>query len=283
MSIFSRMKQTRQDEKAVEAGPAQQPASQPQNTQATYLPPPKTNPVTPPANFSQDSTYEQLKQLKSVEQTLPKQNEYAHPEVTQPRNMIEKMTTQVVEEDIMEITDEEKREFIFFYEEKYRMLYKDMESAFARMEDLKIKEKRMLEESYRKQAKLIDEKYEQQKKAVETKYSPQLEKFKNMANKFKMHLGGNQYETKSRSDAAIIRQFENTYGGHIPPPPEIPPRFPTRQPRGFEPLPGTASYESVPGPEIDESYLNKSHPEDPELSRILKDLDSKHGFGHKTY
>jgi len=246
MSIFNRMKakkekdmaaQEPQPEPPVQPQP-QQPVQQPPVQQPVAEPPKMTQGYPMPPNELPDGTPFQAPQYQQPKSIQPPQT----PEQT--KSLYEKLTTKEVQEEIMTITDEEKREFIFIFEDKYRTLYKEMNQIMMKIEDVKISEKQKLEEVYRKQVHQIDEKYEKQKKLVEEKYSKHLERFKALADKFKEHvdIGGLQDENKSRTQE----------------------------------LPRTEPYRvaTPPGPEIDQTYFTQDR-EDPEISRLIRELDDK--------
>ncbi len=239
MSIFNRMKAKRDKDMGIEEQPTQ-PTPQSQPPQTPVVPPQYTQPQPQPP---------QQKKEVPMPTHFPDGTPYNPP--TEPpkmaqQSLYEKLTTKEIQEEILTITDEEKREFIFIFEDKYRTLYKEMNQILMKIEDVKISEKQKLEEHYRKQTHQIDEKYEQQKKIIEEKYSKHLERFKALSDKFKEHvdIGGLQDEIRPRTK--------------IPEPRDLP-RY---------------SISTPPGPEIDQNYVNPDRA-DPEISRLIRELDEK--------
>lgn len=244
MSIFSRMKEKK----------AQDMGQEPQQAQP--------QPVQQPAVYQQPQVQEPapIQNPKPVPQVRQPVQQQQQPQPQQP-TFKDKVTTQEVREEIVEVSDDEKVELMDFYVTKERNLRKDVDAALARFEDMKIKEKRAIDADYQRQIKQIEDKYEQKKQLILREIAPKIERYRALSDKFKVPLGGGmQYENKNYSTGSV-------YESHKRPEPT------NNTLPGFKPY----SIGQVPGPEIDESSFSPERAGiDPEISRILRDLDNKY-------
>ncbi len=183
---------------------------------------------------------EKAKQL--LEQTQPELKAVKLPPPIQSQ-FTEKVTTKEVTEEILELSEEERKEFVYIFREKHDLLLKDLQSIRLKIEDIKLKEKQELDDDYRKKSKTIENKYEKQKNLIELKYTDKLERYRNLMGKFKQDGG----ETEHGEDK--VKEFT---AGKL---------FTTPTP---------------PGPEIDEVSVKEESDFHPEISNILKEIDEKH-------
>lgn len=174
------------------------------------------------------------------EQQAPPSEEDLPPVPVPPPSMMQKVTTkevvEEVKEELMELSDDERREFVFIFKEKHDTLLKDMQDIIQKIDDLKFKDKQNLDEAYRIKTKEIDEKYEKQKDLIEERYADNLARYNKLIEKFQLDGGTVEY--------------------------------------GEDKVPEKVSTPTPPGPKIDTIGLDeKFHPE---ISGILKEIDKKH-------
>ena len=269
MSIFNRMKKKKEADMQAEVDgsayqhmkeqaqpqPMQQPV-QPvqqvhqQTVKQTEAMPPRTYPDGTPAQQRDLPMYPQ--QPVGVQEPPPIQNPQA-----QRGGVFDKLMHKEIQEEIVELSDEEKYEFVNVLLDKYRGLQKDIDTVLMALEDKKLKEKKILENTYRKQLDEVDKRFEAEKKVVEAKYEPTLTRYRKLADKFK--IGGIHHENKSRELSRPRIENQGQY------------REQYTEPQHWSP--GT-----MPGPEIDESYLSKENPHSPEISNLLRNIDRKYNL-----
>lgn len=245
MSIFSRMKKKKEEDMKNNQEQTQAQQSQSQQSQ-------QPNVVGPQSQQGQVQQ-QQPQQQQQSQQTRTKPQEPApipRPQQKQQQSFMDRVTQQEVREEIIELSDAEKREFVNVLLSKYRGLYKDLESVLATIEEMKIKRKRKLEQEYQAKLNQIDKTYDKQKEIVKNKYQPTLDRYKGLAEKFKVPLGGVDYEDTS----------------------EFLPR-----PNDQSEMSGTERFEQR-APPGDQSLLSQESSLEPEISKLLRKIDSKYNL-----
>jgi len=179
-------------------------------------------------------------EIKSPPVELPKRENIQVPtEIREPiPTSTVKEPAKIIKEEIIDLNDEEKRDFIEILKIKYVDMNNNLKEIKKKIDDIKHKEIQSMEQHYLVQLKNIEEKYNKQKKNIDDRYSPKLNRWKNLITKF----GGAENENKIE-----------TYKSQIPPGPEI-----------------DESYLYS----VDESYLT-GDTSSPELSKLIKDMDKK--------
>lgn len=116
----------------------------------------------------------------------------------EPPSMMEKISEKEINEDIVELSNGEKSEFINIMRGRYNDIKQEIKKVQGELEEMKLQEKDKLEKKYRKAMSDIDDKYEKYRLQLKEKFAPALQRYKSLAEKFEAHVEVNEYENLSR-------------------------------------------------------------------------------------